>query len=410
MIDSPRSKASESPAKTQLVPRVAFVVGQILRESSGVARSCGRLSGALVDQGLPVTIFTAASQGPVARNMLPAQVGCVAARGRWLGGLSHSPQLRVLLERAMPEIDVVHQHSLWMLPNHYASAAAFRFDKPVVYSPRGSLEPWCLRRSWWKKRIADAWFQSRDLRRAACLHALTEQEAAHIRQLGLRNPIAVVPNGVRCNDFDALPDPAPFRQQWPSVADKRICLFLSRVHRKKGLSHLVVAWSRVVKQYPDWHLVIAGPDDGAEWETRRAATELGIDGDVTFVGPCYGEQKRRALAASEMFVLPSFSEGFSNAILEAMAAGLPVLISPECHFPEVELTAAGVEAEPTVDATERALRDLLEMRPSERREMGRHGRRLVETEYDWESVAQRMAELYRWLVGGGAPPTFVETE
>lgn len=388
---------------------IAFVVGGLYTEASGVQRIVCDLANELRRQGALPKIYTTKCNGrPLATHLLEHPGDCVAAPGRWLGGLAWSPTLKLLLQKAVREAAVVHNHNLWMLPNHFASAAAHRWGKPVVFTAMGFLEPWALARSRWKKRLVGWWFQDRDLRRAACIHVNTPKEAASVRAYGLRNPIAIVPNGVDIAAVADLPAPSVFEAAHPDLAGKRVCLFLSRLHEKKGLAHLIPAWSRVVQEYQDWHLVIAGPDDGYETQARRLVDSLGLRRSVTLVGPLYGEEKRAAYAKAECFVLPSFSEGFSMAILEAMACRLPVLLTPACNFSEVVRVGAGVSVEPTVEGTERGLRELLGLPRDELRYMGERGRRLIEQSYTWERVASQMLSLYRWLAAGGPRPAFVE--
>jgi glycosyltransferase involved in cell wall biosynthesis len=190
--------------------------------------------------------------------------------------------------------------------------------------------------------------------------------------------------------------------------DKRIMLFLSRLHEKKGLGHLIDAWHRVANSHPKWHLVIAGPDDGFERAARARVAELKLAASVTFAGALQGERKHAAFAVAHAFALPSFSEGFSMAILEAMAARLPVLITPGCNFPEVAQADAGVEVQPTVDDTERGLRMLMSMNDIDRRAMGARARALIERSYTWDAVAVKTIELYNWLLGrSSVKPVFV---
>jgi glycosyltransferase involved in cell wall biosynthesis len=277
----------------------------------------------------------------------------------------------------------------------------------VVITAHGTLEPWALNRSRWKKRATGLLFQDRDLREADCIHVNSQQEIAGVRSYGLRNPIAVIPNGVDLAAFDDLPPRSAFDEVFPQLADKRLCLFLSRLHDKKGLGHLIAAWSRLGRKFDDWHLLIAGPDDGYERRLRDAVTELNLTSSVTIAGPLYGDEKRAALSAAELFVLPSFSEGFSMAVLEAMACGLPVLITSGCNFAEAGLAGAAIEAAATVEGTESGLRELLSRGAAELKAMGELGRALIELRYTWDAVAQRTLELYGWLARGGARPKFV---
>jgi poly(glycerol-phosphate) alpha-glucosyltransferase len=324
-----------------------------------------------------------------------------------MGRLAWSPALARKLEQAAGDLDVIHSHSLWMLPTHYAARAAARRGVPVVYTTHGFLEPWALAHSRWKKRLAGWAFQDRDLRSAACLVVNSLAELASVRAYGLRNPVAVIPNGVNLEDSAALPPREEFERRCPAVRGQRLCLFLSRLHEKKGLGHLVEAWSRISREIGDWHLVIAGPDDGYEARLRERVAALGLAGSVSVAGPLYGEAKRAAWSLADAFVLPSFSEGFSMAALEALAAGLPALLTPGCNFPEAARDGSAIEVEPTVDGTTNGLRRLLEMSDAERRAMGSRGRTLVESGYTWDAVAARTRAVYDWARGSGPVPADV---
>jgi len=128
---------------------------------------------------------------------------------------------------------------------------------------------------------------------------------------------------------------------------------------------------------------------------------------VVFTGPLYGQAKLEALAGADVFVLPSFSEGFSIAVLEAAACRLPVLLTPQCNFPELVAAGGAVEVEPTAEGTLRGLRLLAGMTDAQRMEMGANGRTLVEFHYTWDAIATKMVDVYSWLLGGGPAPACV---
>lgn len=398
-------------APTERALRVAFAVGGLYTEGSGVARIVCDLANALLRQGTPVEVYTAdcPGRGADGTGLSPGN-RLHAAPGTWMGRLAWSPALAAMLDRAAGELDVIHNHSLWMLPTHYARRAAARRGVPVVWTVHGFLEPWALAHSRWKKRLAGWAFQDRDLRSAACLVVNSLAELASVRDYGLRNPVAVIPNGVNLEDFAALPPREEFEQRCPDVRGKRVCLFLSRLHEKKGLGHLVEAWSRMCREFGEWQLVVAGPDDGYEVRLRERIAALRLDRSVSVTGALYGEAKRAAWSRAEAFVLPSFSEGFSMAALEAIAAGLPALLTPGCHFPEASRAGAAIEAAPTAEGMEDGLRRLLGMSDVERREMGTQGRALVESGYTWNAVARRTLDVYRCVsnAGAGCPDIFYE--
>jgi poly(glycerol-phosphate) alpha-glucosyltransferase len=387
-----------------------FVVGRLYSEASGVTRIMCDLAAALERQHGSVTVYAALQNGtPTGAHLLRPPSRFVAEPGNWLGGLSWSPNLRRIIERDIGSFDVVHSHSLWMLPNHYASAAAHSRGKPVVFTAHGVFEPWAMARSSWKKRPVAWWWQNRDLHQAACIHVNSEPEVAGVRTYGLRNPVAIVPNGVDLAAFNNLPPRTALAERFPHLAGRKIILFLSRLHPKKGLAHLLTAWKSVAQEERDWHLVIAGRDDGAESATRAAIDSMQLQKSVTLTGVLEGGDKLAAFSAADVFVLPSFSEGFSMAILEAMAARLPVMLTPGCNFPQAVRAGAAIEVQPDASDTQRGLRQLIDMNDTDRRAMGQRGRALVESHYSWDALASQMMQLYRWMSGGGPPPGFVQS-
>ncbi|MCJ7544035.1 MAG: glycosyltransferase [Phycisphaerae bacterium] len=350
--------------------------------------------------GQPISIDTRAMQVHIAKGFLwkRPRLWLVPGFGRFL---------REVADGA----DIIHSDGTWIGMCKAAADVSRQLGIPQVISLRGELAPVCLRMKAWKKAIARCWYADRNLRRAACLHALTEQEAADVRAYGLANPVAVIPNGIDLESFDAMPSPDRAGQQWPQLAGKRVVLYVGRIHPIKGLEHLVRAWCRVAARFDDWHLVIAGPDEVGQRASLKAILRQGQAATrATFVGPAYNEDKRSLLAAAEVFVLPSLSEGFSMSLLEALACRLPAVFTPGCSFPQAAQAGAGLLAEPTAEAVETALADLMSLSQDQRRQMGQRGRKLVEEKYSWDHVAGQMAAVYRWLVGRGPVPAWVISE
>lgn len=323
--------------------------------------------------------------------------------------LVFAPHWRGAARSLVASSDVLHVHGIWSGPLHVAAAAARRCGKPYVVTPHGMLEPWALRHRKWRKQIASLLVERRFLQRAACLHALVPSELRDIRRFGIRSPIAVVPNGIDLAPFDQ-----PRRRQITLAnvpQSKKLAIFLSRLHPKKGLPNLLRAWARLGDITSGWSLVIAGPDeDGHRRELEALSAGLGLGKKIGFVGPVYGEDKHELLRRGQLFVLPSHSEGFSVAVLEAMAARLPVLITDKCNFQEVEAADAGEVTPCTTDAIACALARLLRCNDQQRQQMGNNGRLLVEGKYTWQQVAMQMQLVYRWIMAGGTPPACVHFE
>jgi len=189
-------------------------------------------------------------------------------------------------------------------------------------------------------------------------------------------------------------------------------LFLARIHPKKGLPHLLDAWASVSREgrvaREDWLLVIAGPDQlGHAAEVRARAHALGLDKSVLFTGPLEGRAKWSALAAAEGFILPSFSEGFSAAVLEAMAFRVPVLVTRPCNF-DAAAIGAGLVCGPNAASVAQQLRQFFEMPEPARRELGERGRVEIERTYNWTAIGRQLFAVCAWLVGGGVRPSCVD--
>lgn len=317
----------------------------------------------------------------------------------------HGPECS--LEEAVPGADVVHMHGLWQQHTRRGARACLASKVPYLIAAHGMADPWALRQKRWKKIVYTALVEGRNLRGASCLHALTRPEIGHLRRFAPTAPVALVPNGVDLRPFHQLPDRPSYEVEHPELRGKFVLLFFGRVHKKKGLDLLVPAIAKLLPDHPDLHLLVAGLDDGALLPLLKQADDLNIRDRITYVGHVSGEESRRVWGAADAFVLPSHSEGFSMAILEALASRLPVLVTHACHFPELDTRDAGLSVAPTIAGINAGLRGLLERSPEQRRAMAHRGRRLVEERYTWEQQARRLNDVYAWLAGGGDRPVAV---
>jgi len=318
---------------------------------------------------------------------------------RWWPG--HSPDLKLAVQREARAADVVHIHEMWHHP-HFATARACKsLGVPFIVSPHGSLDPWALASKRLKKRLYSAIWQRRLLGRAAAAHALTGTERSQLRDYGYSGPVSVIPNGIDVDEFQRPAAPGVMDDRFPELRGKKVILFLGRLHEKKGLDVLVRAFARLHGTRPDTHLLIVGPDDGYETDVRRMIGEAGIEGSVTLTGSLDGDDRLAAMARADVYALPSYSEGFSVGVLEALAAGLPVVISTFCYFPEVETAGAGLITEPDVEQVGTALSAVIDD-PGLADRMGKAGRNLVHTGYSWESVASSFIELYEGAVAAAS--------
>jgi glycosyltransferase involved in cell wall biosynthesis len=312
------------------------------------------------------------------------------------GGAAYLRQGLALLNWA----DVVHLQSVWKLRHALLAAACHRKGVPYIVAPRGELDVWSMQQKAWKKRAFLAGLGRRMIRRAAALHVLNDDEAKGIEALGISHRRFVVPNGVDVDEWQS-PSPAPpVRERFPQIGPRTIVLFFSRLHHKKGAALLAEAYATIADRYPDSFLIFAGPDYGEKRVVRRILSEAALSARTLVLDAQDGEERRRLLMDADVVALPSFQEGHPRVVLEAAVLSKSLLISRECHVPElvdsdaaevVPLTVAGV-----ANGLSRLLGDA-----SRRRELGARAAAVVLSRYTWPAVAQRQMEVYRELMIDG---------
>ncbi|OMI12928.1 hypothetical protein BSN85_08790 [Bradyrhizobium brasilense] len=295
--------------------------------------------------------------------------------------------------------DIFHVHNLWTCAERAMVNIRRRgIGTPYVFSPRGSMSPWALAHRRWKKQLSWPFWEKTLVAKAACLHALSEAEVEMIRQIGAKGPICVIPNGV---SVPAIVSRSRNRRE-------RKLLFVGRLHPIKGLSELIDAWAHLPTEVRDgWKLVLAGWDDGSEAAAYREHAARVASESITFTGPVFGEQKNELFREADAFILPSRSEGLPSAVLEAWSFGLPTVITDACNLAVGFSRGAAVRITPEVRSICNVLTDFLVQPDEIMQEMGQAGRRLVEEQFSWKSVALEMAAVYQWILHGGVRPNSV---
>ncbi len=296
--------------------------------------------------------------------------------------------------KALALADVCHIHGLWNVPEWWASRLARAGRVPYVISPRGMLQPEAMRRGRARKAAAWALLDAGNVKRAALLHATSEQEAAALRALDLDVPIEVVPNGVDLSGARAAS--RGFRTRLGIPADAFIVLFLGRMHRIKRLDLIADAFAIARSAHPSIHLVLAGPDEhGLVPALRRRLS--GAAGAVHALGAIHGAEKWALLKDADVMVQSSDSESFGLSVVESLASGVPVVATRTCPWREIETHQCGLWVEQTAPAIAAAIAILVDD-PARRTLMGERAARFAREFYSWDTIAPRMASLYADLL------------
>jgi glycosyltransferase involved in cell wall biosynthesis len=381
--------------------KILHVIANLAPRYGGPSQACWEMARAVARLGHEVSIYTTNQDGP---GELPVPVD----RPVWREGVEiryfpiQTPRfwgtslpLARALRRQIPAFDLVHLHSLYLFHNLVTGHWCRRYQVPYIVRPHGTLDPYIYRRHRGRKLLMELLFERRNLRGAAALHFTTaeEQELAAPHTCG--TPGLVVPLGLNWEEYEVMPEPWQFRARYPEIGDQPLILFFGRINFKKGLDILARAFGEVARMRADARLVIAGPDNEGWGERVRAwLAAAGVLDRTTFTGMLLGPEKLAVLKDADLFVLPSYSENFGLAVIEALAAGLPVIISDKVNiWREVESAGAGAVIPCDPQALANAILELLSQ-PEAAAHMGRQGRSLVQARFTWPGVARSLAEAY----------------
>jgi glycosyltransferase involved in cell wall biosynthesis len=366
----------------------------------GPIHSVHGLCKALAARGHEVHVFTTNVDGPEDSDVpLGAAVDMDGIKVWYfpvpaLRRLYWSPAMAKALRERVGGFDIVHLHSVFLWPTWAAARAARQRNVPYVLAPRGMLVRELIRRK--SSLVKRAWIslvERGNIGNAALVHFTSRTEAEEASALGL----AIRKSCIVANGLEMPGTGEERRYSLPrNMRDGPFLLFLGRINWKKGLDRLIAAMRGV----PDCRLVIAGNDEeGLQAKLEALAAASGVRERVLFVGPVHGEDKAALLQRALLLVLPSYSENFGNVVLESMAAGRPVVVTPEVGAADmVRESGAGavLEGDPAILGA--GLRHLVSDRAALDR-MGAQGREFVRHQYSWDTVARQMEEAYRQVIG-----------
>jgi glycosyltransferase involved in cell wall biosynthesis len=385
--------------------RIAIATNSLLPadKEGGPAHSSFYLAKALRAAGSDVRVVTTDRNGPerltiplnrwTERDGVPVFYASTR-NGAWIRSPTYAEAIRFAVERS----DVcVMSGIFWNYTGLVAARACRRLNVPYVTLPRGLLSPWALRHKGLKKRLYWTLLAERIVGRSAAIIALARQEFEDVRAVHLNVPAYIVPNGAYVEELSSVGR----REQSPEAGNSPYILFLGRIHAKKGLDILIPAFEQIARSRPNLSLVIAGTVDTAyAREFEELLSESPVRDRIRLTGNVSGADKARLLAGASIFALTSHSEGLPVAVLEALSAGLPVVITPGCNLPEVAAAHAGIEVAPEVQSTAAALMRLV-ADPDLRSEFGSNARKLARESFSWEGAARGVLEVCRSVMKEG---------
>lgn len=302
-----------------------------------------------------------------------------------------SPGLAAWLNDVTSRAAALHAHGVWLRPLHYAHRAAVRQKTPFVLAPRGMLEPWACAHHGWKKRLAARFIHPGALQAVAGWHATSAPEAENLRKLSAA-PALVAANGIALPPQHAA---APARAAWlsahPALAGRRVALFYGRFHHKKRVAELIDLWRS--RPRPGWTLLVAGIEGEITAADLRARAARGEREAPVVVAD--GVALPAPYPLAELFLLPSHSENFGQVVVEALAHGVPALVTDTLPWREIDAAGAG-ECVPWA-LYEEALRYRLNLTPAENAISGEAGRAWVLKDFTWERPARQLLAFYARL-------------
>jgi len=307
-------------------------------EMGGIVRSVSLLCRGLVRLGQVVTVFTTNN------NRLGKLLDVPVDQEVDVGGVKtwyfptkifnkkffYSPSLSGACYKKMREFDLLHLTSFWSYPGIPTGNAARQHNVPYIMSTRGTLDSYSLKQGWLKKNLFLNLFDRKNLQSAAAIHytAELERERSHTFNR-LKNPSFIIPNPVPLNEVTDLPNKEKAREYFSLPQDAQVISFVGRLHRRKALDILIQFFKKLSPLLnKNCYVLIAGPDDGDETRLRNIVTKNGLNDKVKFLGFVDAKKRGFVLKASDLFWLATYpGENFGHSAVEAMAAGVPVILS-----------------------------------------------------------------------------------
>ncbi len=311
---------------------------------------------------------------------------------------SFMPRLPSKLNKLKDETGIIHINGVWNLYNLQALNWVKKNKIPVVWTVHGELDPYRIKLKWLKKKLFLFFFLQIYKKNVSLVRAITQKERQIIKDMGFKQPVKIIPNGISCVNMSSKLTTKSCRDELRINRDRKVLLYASRVSPEKGIDILVTAFDEISKEIPGWQLIIAGSEVGASprW-LKRLKNKIRLSNKIEYIGHWPANKKEVLFRAADCFVLPSFSDVISLSVLEASSFAIPSIITEGCDFPE--LINAGGAFLISHNNMQEELKDILKNPLDVFERMGVLAQNLVKTEYTWDKIRETMVHEYQNLLG-----------
>lgn len=286
---------------------------------------------------------------------------------------------------------ILHNHGMWQMNAVYPGLIANKYNIPYIVSPRGTFSNKAFNSGSILKKLFWPLYQRPSFKNVSLFHATSYQEYLDIRNMGFKQPVSIIPNGIDI--------PPKLEKSKKSI---RTLLFLGRVHPIKGLNLLLPAWKIIQDKFPEWELRIIGNDIGYHGTTGfknkmiKLSNQLNLK-RIIFDDALFGIEKWKAYSDSDIYILPTYSENFGVTVSEALASGIPVIVTKGAPWENIEKIGAGYWTEIKIESLALAMDQMMSMSPGDLNKMGSKGRDWMIKEYSWPHIANKMSLIYDWV-------------
>lgn len=391
--------------------RIIHLVNDLDNSFGGPARSVPELAAYLQHMNVSQTLISIKSNELQNNSVINENsLDWKSFEGKYFKKLYYSPDLMKNLKQiVLSEIVIIHVHAMWTYPIFCLSRLVKEFNIPIIYSVRANLYKESLKNSKYLKLIAWYLFQKKLFESSNCFHVTDHRSIQAIRNMGFKNPIALVSNGISLSEFVDLPTKQEAKRKLGLRADKKYLLFLSRIHPRKRLDLLIKTWFTLCSSFQEWDLLIYGPVGDKKYMNKIMSIIRDNDQSdrVLIKDMIVGRERLLAHTAADLFVLPSYFENYGMAIAEALASRTPVIATKGSPWCDIRRKNAGWWINSDEKSLTIALKEAFELNESALEEKGNNGHNLIKNSHDWHNRATEMKAVYKWMLDGEKRPNII---